>query len=55
MKQIIIVVLVAIAIAGVIMLKKSTSGCKKEDSVCPCKMVESTQSNQTESGTSNSE
>ena len=55
MKQTIIVILVIIAIAGVVILKKSKSGCETESGVCPCKMIEAAQSNQTEAGISNIE
>ncbi len=58
MKRLIIITLVVAGTVGVIALKKSkrtTSSQQKGPGLCPCKMAQAAQTNQTESGTANSE
>lgn len=57
MKQIIPIIIVAAAIAGVVVLKKSksTEASEKNSGICPCEMIHAAQSNQTEVGASSVE
>ncbi|MEN8254891.1 MAG: hypothetical protein ABFR33_05415 [Verrucomicrobiota bacterium] len=57
MKRIIPIIIVAAAIAGVVVLKKSksTEASEKNGGICPCEMIHAAQSNQTEAGASSVE